>query len=224
MNEKIRQRNNVKVEGNGDQFMIFAHGFGCDQNMWRFVTPAFMDRYRVVVYDHVGAGQSDLKAYNPKKYHHRQGYADDLIEICQSLGEGEGKEERKGIFVGHSVSAIIGILAAIKNPTLFEKLILIGPSPCYLNDGEDYRGGFEREDIISLLESMDQNYLGWSSTLAPMIMGNPERPELAEELTNSFCRTDPQIAKEFARVTFFSDNREDLLHIKIPSHHFCSRP
>ena len=190
--------------------MIFAHGFGCDQHMWRFVAPAFEDDYTVIVFDHVGAGQSDLSAYDRTKYSSLAGYANDLLEICRELNVLDG------IFVGHSVSAMIGVLAAIKAPECFARLVLIGPSPCYINDG-DYIGGFSLTDITELLDAMDSNYLGWSSAMAPTIIGNPERPALGEELTNSFCRTDPTIAKQFARVTFLSDNRADLPKLCTPA-------
>ena len=204
-------RNNVKVSGSETgQPMIFAHGFGCDQNMWRFVTPAFEDEYRVVLFDHVGAGHSDLSAYNRAKYASLHGYANDVLEICRELGL------TRVIFVGHSVAAMIGVLAALQEPDRFEKLVLVGPSPRYI-DEEGYRGGFSREDIEGLLDSLDSNYLGWSSAMAPVIMGNPDRPELGTELTNSFCRTNPEIAKDFARVTFLSDNRADLQKVKIPA-------
>ena len=202
-------RNNVKISGRPDgQPMIFAHGFGCDQNMWRFVVPAFEDRYRVVLFDHVGAGLSDLSAWNPRKYGRLDGYADDLLDICREL------ELENAVFVGHSVSAMIGALAANREPHRFESLVMVGPSPRYLDDDDGYIGGFTREDIEGLLESLDSNYLGWSSAMAPVIMGNPDRPELGEELTNSFCRTSPEIAKHFARVTFLSDNRADLPKVK----------
>ncbi|HEX5719524.1 MAG TPA: alpha/beta hydrolase [Thermoanaerobaculia bacterium] len=204
----VLARNNVKVSGReAGQAMIFSHGFGCDQNMWRLIVPAFEDEYRVVLFDHVGAGQSDPAAWNPGKYESLQGYADDLLEICRELGM------TRAIFVGHSVSSMIGILAAIQEPDRFEKLVLVGPSPRYIND-EDYVGGFTREDIEGLLESLDSNYLGWSSAMAPVIMGNSDRPALGEELTNSFCRTNPEIAKHFARTTFLSDNRADLPKVK----------
>jgi sigma-B regulation protein RsbQ len=204
------QRNSVKVLGRGEKVLLFAHGYGCDQNMWRFITPAFWDDYQVVLFDHVGAGHSDLSAYSRIKYNSLKGYAADVLEICRELSLTDV------IFVGHSVSAMIGILAAIEEPVRFDKLILIGPSPCYINDG-DYVGGFTRQDIEGLLESLDSNYLGWSSSMAPVIMGNPERPELGEELTHSFCSTHPDIAKHFARVTFLSDNRADLPKLKTPS-------
>lgn len=206
----IIHRNNIKISGSGNQPMLFAHGYGCDQNMWRFVAPEFERDHRVVLFDHVGAGRSNLKAYDRKKYSSLQGYADDVLEICEALNL------RDVIFVGHSVSAMIGILAAVKDPSRFSKLVLVGPSPCYINQG-DYVGGFERKDIEGLLESLDSNYLGWSAQMAPVIMGNPDRPQLGEELTNSFCRTHPEIARHFARVTFLSDNRADLPKLKVPA-------
>jgi len=199
----VRTRNNVKVSGQGTRAMVFAHGYGCDQNMWRFVTPAFEDDYQIVLFDHVGAGRSDLTAYDRAKYSSLDGYASDIIEICAELGI------EHGVFVGHSVSAMIGVLAAIRAPQCFDDLVLIGPSPRYIND-DTYLGGFSEQDIRELLEFQDRNYLGWSGTLAPVIMGNADRPELADELNNSFCRTDPDIAKQFAAVTFLSDNRTDL--------------
>ncbi|WP_375766514.1 alpha/beta hydrolase [Archangium gephyra] len=206
----VLARNNVKVMGKDAQPLLFAHGFGCDQNMWRFVTPAFASDYRTVLFDHVGAGGSELSAYDRTKYGTLQGYADDVLEICREL------HLEQVIFVGHSVSAMIGVLAAIQEPERFAKLVLVGPSPCYIDDGE-YAGGFSRMDIEQMLESLDDNYLGWSSTMAPVIMGNPDHPELGAELTNSFCRTHPEIAKHFARVTFLSDNRSDLPKARTPS-------
>ena len=176
--------------------MVFAHGFGCDQHMWRYVAPRFEDEFRVVLFDHVGAGNSDLSAYDPQRYASLSGYAEDVVAICTGL------ELRDVIFVGHSVSAMIGVLAAAAAPELFAKLVLVGPSPCYLNDA-DYVGGFSVEDINDMLESLESNYLGWSSVMAPVIMGRPDRPQLGQELTESFCRTDPAIARQFARVTFF---------------------
>ncbi len=198
------------MSGTGKQALVFAHGFGCDQNMWRFVTPAFEDSYKIVLFDNVGAGKSDSTAYNKMKYETLQGYADDILEICEAL------ELQKPVFIGHSVSSMIGVLAAIKAPDLFDKLIMIGPSPCYINS-EDYVGGFTRDDIEELLESLDSNYLGWSTAITPVIMGNPDKPELTEELSNSFCRTNPEIAKLFARATFLSDNRADLKKLTTPS-------
>jgi sigma-B regulation protein RsbQ len=205
----VLKRNNITFSGRGCQPMLFAHGFGCDQNMWRLIVPAF-DEYRVILFDHVGAGQSDLAAYNPAKYSRLDGYAADVVEICREL------DLEDVVFVGHSVSAMIGVLAALQEPQRFARLVLIGPSPCYLNDGE-YNGGFSREEIEGLLDFLDSNYLGWSRAMAPAIIGNPDRPDLGEELTNSFCRTDPEIAKQFARATFLSDNRADLPKVMIPT-------
>jgi sigma-B regulation protein RsbQ len=199
----ISERNNIRLDGSGSRAMVFAHGFGCDQNMWRFVEPAFRDRFRTVLFDHVGAGRSDLSAYDATKYASLDGYAADVVEIGRYL------HLRDAIFVGHSVSGMIGALASIAVPGMFSQLVMVGPSARYIDDG-DYRGGFSREGIEELLESLADNHLGWSAAMAPAIMGNPERPELAEELTNSFCRTDPEIARQFARATFTSDNRADL--------------
>jgi sigma-B regulation protein RsbQ len=205
------RRNNVVVEGRPEaQPLLFAHGFGCDQNMWRFVWPAFADDFRVILFDHVGSGRSDLSAWNEQRYSSLAGYAEDVIEICDEL------ELENVVFVGHSVSAMIGVLAARRRPELFEKLVLVGPSPRYIDD-ESYVGGFSEDDIRGLLEQLDSNYLGWSAAMAPVIMGNPDRPELGEELTNSFCRTDPDIARQFAHVTFMSDNRADLEGLEVPT-------
>jgi sigma-B regulation protein RsbQ len=201
------RRYNVHVAGHGRQTMILAHGFGCDQNMWREIVPAFEQDYRIVLFDFVGHGQSDASAFDASRYATLHGYAKDVLAICEAL------DIRDAIFVGHSVSAMIGILAANEDPSRFESLVLVGPSPRYVND-EGYVGGFSRADIEGLLEFLDSNHLGWSSTMGPIIMGNPERPELAAELVNSFCRTDPEIAKHFARVTFLSDNRADLPHVR----------
>jgi sigma-B regulation protein RsbQ len=203
-------RNNVQMAGAGPTAMVFAHGFGCDQNMWRFVTPAFEDAFRVVLFDHVGAGRSDLKAYDPQKYSTLGGYADDVVEIGAELGL------KDAVFVGHSVSAMIGLLASAKAPGMFKSLVMVGPSPRYIDD-ENYVGGFTAQQIEELLDFLADNHMGWSAAMAPMIMGNADRPELGEELTNSFCSTDPDIAKEFARVTFSSDNRGDLQKLTIPT-------
>jgi len=208
---EVLRRNNVTEHGlpSGPP-MLFSHGFGCDQNMWRLVAPAFEEDHRVVLFDHVGAGSSDLTAYDRRRYDSLEGYADDVLEICEAL-------ELTGVtFVGHSVSAMIGVLAALRAPDRFARLVLVSPSPSYIDDG-DYVGGFGRADIEELLESLDSNFLGWSSAMAPVIMGNPDRPELGEELTNSFCRTDPDIARHFAHVTFLSDNRGDLPRVRIPT-------
>ena len=206
----IIRRNNVHTYGDGRDPIVFAHGFGCDQNMWRFVAPAFADSHRVVLFDHVGAGRSDTSAYDRHKYSTLDGYATDVLEICHAL-------DLSGvILVGHSVSAMIGVLAAKREPGLFKALVLVGPSPRYIDD-DGYVGGFSTQDIEGLLTSLESNYLGWSSTMAPVIMGNADRPELGAELTNSFCRTDPDIASHFARVTFFSDNRRDLPDVATPA-------
>lgn len=204
------QQNNVIIKGQGTEVMLFAHGFGCDQNMWRFVTPAFENDYKVVLFDHVGAGNSDLSAYSSEKYSQLDGYAADIVNICEELGL------ENVIFVGHSVSSIIGMIASLKSPNIFKSLIMVSPSPSYINDG-DYVGGFTREQITELMDSLDNNHLGWSMTMAPVIMANPDRGELAEELSNSFCRTNPDIAKEFARTTFFSDKRDLLTQVGIPT-------
>ena len=205
----VGHRNNVKVQGEGVATLVFAHGFGCDQRMWRKLTPAFSDRYRCVTFDLVGSGASDLAAYSAQKYDTLRGYASDLLEVIDEFGEGPV------IFVGHSVSAMIGVLAAIRRPAAISAHIMVGPSPCYIND-DGYEGGFTREDIESLLDTLESNYLGWASSMAPAIMGAPDQPELAEELTHSFCRTDPEIAKQFARVTFLTDNRSDVSGIEAP--------
>ncbi|MDB5732232.1 MAG: alpha/beta hydrolase [Variovorax sp.] len=206
----VRRRNNVQVTGTGPRTMVFAHGFGCDQHMWRLLAPVFSQRYRTVLFDLVGSGMSDLSAYDRDKYGSLQGYAHDLLEILDEVAEGPV------VFVGHSVSAMIGMLADLKAPGRFAAHIMVGPSPCYINDGA-YVGGFTRGDIESLLDTLESNYLGWSSTMAPIIMGAPGQPELGAELTNSFCRTDPDIAQHFARVTFMSDNRAELPALRTPT-------
>src|SRR5688572_4696647 len=207
----VLARNNVKVSGAGSQPMLFAHGFGCDQNMWRHVAPAFEKDYQVVLFDYVGTGKSDLSAYDPKRYGSLEGYAKDIVEICDAL------DLRDVILVGHSVSSMIGVLAIREAPDRFADLIMVGPSPRYINDAPDYTGGFERADIEGLLDMMDKNYIGWANFLAPAIIKNPEQPELAQELTESFCSTDPVIARRFAEATFFADNRADLAAVSVPS-------
>ena len=206
----VLKRNNVTVQGKGATPILFAHGFGCDQNMWRLVAPAFLDDYKIVLFDHVGAGNSELSAYSPDKYSTLEGYAADILEIAYAL------ELKDIVFVGHSVAAMMGILVARQAPDLFSKLVLVGPSPCYINDG-DYIGGFEKDQIEELLESLETNHLGWSMTMAPVIMGNEDRKELGEELANSFCRTDPAIARQFARTTFLSDTRDIIASVEIPT-------
>jgi sigma-B regulation protein RsbQ len=206
----VLKRNNIKVRGDHPNAMVFAHGFGCDQNMWRFVAPAFEDNFKTVQFDNVGAGKSDLSAYSFEKYGTLHGYADDLIEIVAELNLD------KPVFIGHSVSAMVGLLAQKKSPGLFGSLVLVGPSPCYINDGS-YVGGFTRAQLEELIETLEENHLGWSASMAPVIMANAERPELGEELSASFCRTDPDIAAHFARVTFMSDHRSDVGPTSVPT-------
>ncbi|MFD8425009.1 alpha/beta fold hydrolase [Streptomyces sp. NPDC059466] len=209
----VRSRNHVTVTGRPDApVVVLAHGFGCDQNMWRLVVPLLAPDFTVVLFDHVGAGRSDLSSWSERRYSTMSGYAEDVLEICRDLALGPVT------FVGHSVSAMMGVLAAAREPDAFAGLVLLAPSPCFIDDqASGYRGGFSAQDIDELLESLDANYLGWSGAMAPVIAGNPERPELGEELTNSFCRTDPDIARVFARVTFLSDNREDLARVGVPT-------
>jgi sigma-B regulation protein RsbQ len=211
VNSDIVSRNNVRTFGRGTQPMLFAHGFGCDQNMWRFVTPAFQDDYRIVLFDYVGSGKSDVSRFDPQRYASLDGYAQDVLDVCRAL------DLQDVIFVGHSVSSMIGVLAANQEPERFSRLVMVGPSPRYINDAPGYVGGFERADIEGLLETMDKNYIGWANFLAPAIMKNPERPELSEELEASFCSTDPVIARSFAEATFFADNRADLAGVQVPS-------
>jgi len=206
----VLERNNVKVLGSGKQPILFAHGYGCDQNMWRYVYPEFAKDYKIILFDHVGAGHSDQNSYSREKYDDLLGYASDILEICEEL------ELKDVILVAHSVSSMIAALAANLEPSRFSKLIMIGPSARYIND-KDYVGGFNKEDIDDLMEALDSNYLGWSTNMAPVIMGNSDKPELGEELTNSFCRTNPEIAKHFARVTFLSDNRKDIKKVVVPT-------
>jgi len=209
LNNAIK-RNNVNVFGKGPKVIVFAHGFGCDQNAWKFLIDSFTEDYTVVLFDYTGSGKSDHSQYKKEKYNRIEGYVSDLLDVCEALGL------KGAVFVGHSVSSMIGLLAANQHPEYFSKLIFIGPSPRYLNT-IDYTGGFEQKDLEGLFEFMDSNYLGWSAAMAPAIMGNEERPELAEFLTNSFCSTDPEIARDFARVTFFSDNRSDLSQSTVDS-------
>ncbi|MFF8812876.1 alpha/beta fold hydrolase [Streptomyces pactum] len=207
----MRRRNNVTVTGRPDgPVVVLAHGFGCDQNMWRLIVPALAEDYRLVLFDYVGSGGSDLSAFDPRRYASLDGYAQDVVEVCQDL------DLEQAVFVGHSVSAMVGVLAAQRIPERIRALVMVAPSPCYIDD-DGYRGGFSAEDIDELLEALETNYLGWSSAMAPVIMGNPERPELGQELTNSFCATDPDIARVFARTTFLSDSREDLKSVTVPT-------
>ena len=207
---QVRTRNNVHFSGRGERVLLFAHGFGCDQTMWRLVAPAFEDDYRVALFDYVGCGKSDWSAWDPHRYGNLRGYAEDVLDILSAF------DLRDVIFVGHSVSAMIGMLASIETPERFSRLIHIGPSPSYVNDA-GYVGGFERKDIDGLLDLMEKNYVGWAAFLAPVIMKNADRAELTEELQSSFCATDPRITRQFARVTFLSDNRADLAKVTVPS-------
>ncbi len=206
----IQSRNHIQVSGKGAAAMVFVHGFGCDQTMWRFLAPAYQDRFRVITYDLTGSGQSELSAYDRSKYGSLHGHAADLLEIVDSVTNGPV------VIVGHSVGATIGMLATIAAPRRFAAQVMIGPSPCFINDG-DYVGGFSRSDIDELLETMDANYLGWSRSVAPMIMGAPNQPLLRDELTERFCRNDPEIARHFGRVTFLSDHRADVLRSTVPA-------
>jgi sigma-B regulation protein RsbQ len=207
----VRRRNNVRVTGRADgPVVLLAHGFGCDQNMWRLVLPALVRDFRVVLFDYVGSGRSDPGAWSEERYSSLEGYARDVLEVCAEL------DLREVVFVGHSVSAMVGVLAAARAPERFSALVMVAPSPCYI-DEEGYRGGFSAEDIGELLESLESNYLGWSATMAPVIMGNGDRPELGEELTASFCAADPDMARVFARTTFLSDSRRELKTVAVPT-------
>ncbi|MCB2379763.1 alpha/beta hydrolase [Hymenobacter sp. BT635] len=207
----ILQRNNVRVLGRGPRKLVFVNGFGCDQSMWRYLLPAFSDsqHFTMILYDHVGAGQSVAAAYEPGKYSSLQGYAQDLLDICERLDLNEVT------LIGHSVGGMIGTLAAIAEPARFQQLLLLCPSPCYLND-DGYRGGFDRPDLEAMLTFMETDYVGWADTFGPFIMGAPDRPSLAAELIHSLCQTNPAIAQQFARVTFLSDNRADVGHLQQP--------
>jgi sigma-B regulation protein RsbQ len=208
----ILQRNNVHVSGQGDHVLLYAHGFGCNQHMWSQVVPAFANGYRQVLFDYVGSGQSDVTAFDPRRYSTLNGYAQDVLDVCDAL------DLRSGVtFVGHSVSASIGMLASIARPGLFERMIMVGPTPCFLNQPPDYVGGFERTDLEGLLALMDQNYLGWADYLTPVISGEQGGGPVASSLSESFCSTDPVIARVFAQATFYADNRADLPHVRCPS-------
>ena len=206
----IRARNNMSVVGDGRITLVLANGFGCDQTMWSRLSPLLSERYRIVAFDYVGSGGADVSHYDETRYASLEGYADDLVKVAEHAGG------RPRVLVGHSVSAMIGLLAQKEVPGLFDAHIMIGPSPSYLNEG-DYRGGFDRADIDELLGTLESNYLGWSAGMAPAIMGAPDQPELSEELTNSFCRTDPAIAARFARATFLGNNLADLPSLQVPA-------
>lgn len=205
----ILQRNNVRVMGRGPRALVFVNGFGCDQSMWRYITPAFSEHFTLVLYDHVGASMSVTAAYKPAKYNSLEAYAQDLLDICKEL------RLTNVALVGHSVGAMIGVLAAIAEPSQFQRLVLLCPSPCYLNEA-DYHGGFDKADIEAMLALMEKDYVGWADTFVPFIMGNPEQPSVVMELTHSFCQTNPAIAQQFARVTFLSDNRQDVARVPVP--------
>lgn len=208
----VLKRNNVDVLGEQGPVLLYAHGFGCSRDMWNAVLPAFSQTHRQVVFDYVGSGGSERAAFDPQRYANLRGYAQDVLEICDALGLTEGVT-----FVGHSVSCSIGLLASIERPALFDRLILVGPSPCFLNDPPDYLGGFEREDLEGLLTLMDQNYMGWAQVLAPIVAGASGGDPVAGTLKASFCSTDPAVARVFARATFFADNRADLPRVSRPS-------
>ncbi|WP_375438172.1 alpha/beta fold hydrolase [uncultured Hymenobacter sp.] len=203
------KQNNVHVVGQGQQTLLFVNGFGCDQSIWRYLLPALSKQYQLVLFDHVGAGLSDASAYDPKKYASLDGYAQDVLAICREL------KLTDVTLVGHSVGAMIGMLAAIQEPTRFQQLLLLCPSPCYLNQ-TNYYGGFDRADVEAMLAYMEKDFVGWADSFAPFLMGNPDQPSLAAELAHSFCQNDPAIAKQFARVTFLSDNRQDLAYLQAP--------
>lgn len=209
--ESILRRNCVNISGRGQTALVFAHGFGCDQKLWRFVAPAFETDFRVVQFDYVGAGRSEAAAYDPVRYASLEGYAQDLIEVITAA------ELSEVVLVAHSVSGVVGLLAAIRRPELFARLVLVCPSPRYLNDAPDYVGGFDRPDIEGLLDLMEKNPSGWAGFLAPIVMKNGDRPELGAELESSFCAMKPEVARQFARVTFLSDNRDDLAKVTTPT-------
>ena len=210
--DAVRARNNVQIRGSGTRPMLFAHGFGCDQSMWRYVAPAFEQDYQVVLFDYVGCGKSDWSAWKAERYGTLEGYAQDVLDVVEAY------DLRDVVFVGHSVSSMIGLLAAARAPERFSRLVLIGPSPCYVNDPDaGYVGGFERKDLEGLLDLMEKNYVGWAAFLAPVVMKNTERAELVQELQASFCATDPRVTRAFARTTFLSDNRTDVPRVRVPS-------
>ncbi len=210
--DDVLRRHAVQITGNPDGSpMVFAHGFGCDQTLWRFVAPAFEATHRVITFDYVGAGRSDRSAYDEERYSTLDGYADDIRAICRAL------DLQEVVLVAHSVSAVAAILASIAEPERFSKLILVAPSPRYLDDLPDYRGGFSEADIDGLLDMMDLNAMGWAAFLAPIVMGSPDRPELTTELEETFCSIDPVMARQFARITFKADNRKDLAKVTTPS-------
>ncbi|MGK7376865.1 alpha/beta fold hydrolase [Planococcus sp. 1R117A] len=210
MYEEIIKRNNVRVFGQGKQMLVFGHGFGCDQYVWSEIAPAFEDKYRVVLFDYVGSGKSDKSAYSTERYGTLHGYKQDLLDLCDALNL------ENIVFIGHSVSSMIGALASIERPEMIDKLVMIGPSPYYLNES-DYYGGFEKSDIDELLDMMEVNYKEWAKYLAPVVMQNEDRPHLAEEFEQILCSNDPVIARNFAEVTFTSDVRSELSKVTVPT-------
>lgn len=205
------QRNNVHVVGEGGRTFLLAHGFGCDQKMWQFLVPHLKKHGRLVLFDFVGAGKSDISAYSSERYSKLDGYAQDILDVMEHFAE------QPAVFIGHSVGASIGMIAAHKRPNLFSHLALVCPSPCFINDPPDYQGGFERADLEELIELMDQNYIGWANYLAPLVAGADANQELVGTLSGSFCSTDPIIARNFATATFFADQRSLLPHIQQPT-------
>lgn len=206
----IQKKFAIQTFGSGENTILFAHGYGCNQSMWRYIVPHFRDRYKIVLYDLMGCGDSEIKYYDWSKYATLDGHAQDILEII------EGMSLSNVVFVGHSVSSMTGMLAAIQKPSFFSHLVMVCPSPCFLNDG-DYIGGFTEKDFEPLLESLDSNYLGWTSAITPVISNRPDKPEVAEELKNSFCRNDPEIAKHFAKVTFSADHRKEVTLCATPT-------
>jgi len=211
MDQDILFRNNVKVKGHGSQSIIFAPGFGCDQTVWKSVAEAFEKDYQIILFDYVGSGRSDIHAYDSKRYSSLAGYAQDVLDVCSAL------DLKNTVFVGHSVGSMIGMLASLSHPEYFSHLVMIGPSPCYLNDPPHYYGGFEKEDLLGLIDMMDKNYIGWANVFASTVTNNPERPEVKHQLEERFCSTDPIIARQFAEAAFFADNRSDLIKVTVPS-------
>ncbi|TWD99599.1 sigma-B regulation protein RsbQ [Neobacillus bataviensis] len=211
MDQDILFRNNVKVKGHGSQSIIFAPGFGCDQTVWKSVAEAFEKDYQIILFDYVGSGRSDIHAYDSKRYSSLAGYAQDVLDVCSAL------DLKNTVFVGHSVGSMIGTLASLGHPEYFSHLVMIGPSPCYLNDPPHYYGGFEKEDLLGLIDMMDKNYIGWANVFASTVTNNPERPEVKHQLEERFCSTDPIIARQFAEAAFFADNRSDLIKVTVPS-------
>jgi len=208
----VLQRNRVRLIGDTGPVLLYAHGFGCNQRMWSRITPAFAHTHRQVLFDYVGSGQSDLAAFDAAKYTRLDGYAQDVLDVCDALNL-----QQDVTFVGHSVSGSIGLLAALQRPGLFSQHIMVGPSPCFLNHPPEYHGGFERQDLEDLLHLMDQNYMGWANHLGPLVSGMETDAPVTEEITDSFCSTDPVAARVFAQATFFADNRADLPRMPVPS-------